>query len=156
MSEDMKKYAGHRLPFISTIALDKKGRPNFDTKRAMASYEKAKGIRSSIIDEALMVESKLISVIIAFIFGEHRKSNRREMDLIMSFVFNAEFCTFMLKRKMLSKIFNICGNSIDCISKEDGKKLRRKLNEIILVRNKFAHGQILVDGFTYEPFYLLL
>ena len=137
-----------RLPFLMTIAMGKDGRPDIDVERATASYERVKNIRSRIIEEALFVEASVTGVILAFVLGDKRY---REARLLRALIFDSEFCTFMQKRKILSKIFDICGDDIQCLTKDEAKFLRRNLNEIILERDKFAHGQLLIDGFTYKP-----
>lgn len=139
----------YKLPFLVTIYRGKNGSPNYDIKRAISSYEKVKDIRSRIIEKALDIESSLTLTIITFILGEKKY---RELRLLRSLVFDAEFCNFMQKRKMLSRIFNICGERIQCFTVEEGKQLRRNLNRLILERDKFAHGQILIDTFEYKPF----
>jgi len=131
-----------------TLAKGKDGRSDVDVQRATASYEKVKNVRSRIIEEALFVEMYLTGVILNFVLGEER---HRETRLLRSLIFDSGFCTFMQKRQMLSKIFRICGDEIQCLTKDEGKSLRRNLNEIILERDKFAHGQLLIDGFTYRP-----
>jgi hypothetical protein len=138
----------HRLPFLMTIAKGADGRPHVDVERATASYEEVKNVRSRIIEEALFVESSLTGVILDFILGAER---HREARLLRSLIFDSEFCTFMQKRRMLSKIFKICGDEIHCLTQDEGKRLRRNLNAIIFERDKFAHGRLLIDGFTYKP-----
>lgn len=139
----------HRLPFLMTVAKGKDGRPDVDVGPAVASYEKSKNVRSRIIEKALNVESLLTGVILTFILGAGLHS--RESRILKLLVFDAEFCTFMQRRKMLSKIFNMCGDELDCLTPEEGKVLRRTLNEIILEKDKFAHGRLLIDGLNYRP-----
>jgi len=139
----------YTLPFLVTLYKGEDGAPNYDVKRAISSYEKVKDIRSRIIEETFSIESSLTLTIITFILGEKRY---RELRLLRSLIFDAEFCTFMQKRKMLSRIFDICGEKIQCFTAEEGKQIRRNLNKIILERDKFAHGQILIDTFEYKPF----
>jgi hypothetical protein len=103
----------HTLPFLVTLYKGKDGKPDYDVKRAISSYEKVKDIRTRVIEEALGIESSLTITIITFILGEKKY---RELRILRSLIFDAEFCTFMQKRKMLSRIFDICGVKIRCFT----------------------------------------
>ena len=53
---------------------------------------------------------------------------------------------------MLSMIFDLFSDSLTCLSKEEAKQLRRDINNLILHRDMFAHGRIVIDGKTEKVF----
>ena len=137
------------MPFtVSRIPVDKDGKPTFDPHRASEVYQSVKGIRGRIIEAALRVETDLTATILCYLVGGQNSVQNK----LREFIFDAEFCTFMQKRKMLSKIFDIDGSEINYKSAIEAKQLRRCINEIILVRNKYAHGEIVVDCTDYKPY----
>ena len=122
------------------------GKPIIDNDKMRKAYESIRPIRNLIIESALLVESALTVAILHFTVGvDYPKQN-----ILRSFVFEAEFCTFMQKRKMLSKIFEIEEKNITCLTREEAKNLRREINEIILERDKFTHGMIIIDCREYQ------
>lgn len=122
------------------------GTPIIDNDKAYNAYELIRPIRNLIVESAILVESSLTVAILHFMVGV----DYVKQDILRSFVFEAEFCTFMQKRKMLSKIFDTEGKNITCISKEEAKYLRKEINNIILERDKFAHGIIIIDCKEYQ------
>jgi hypothetical protein len=100
--------------------------------------------KSQIIEASLMVETLLVATISHLLVGQDYPRFR----LLRHLVFDAEFCTFMQLRKMLSIIYSIFGDKITCLTKEESKKLRSEINNIIKVRNMFAHGSSDIDADT--------
>lgn len=70
--------------------------------------------------------------------------------LLRTLIFDAESCSFMQLRKMLSLIFDLFQDQISILTKDESKKLRRQLNDIIIFRNMFAHGDICINAPTSE------
>lgn len=98
--------------------------------------------RSQILEASLMIETLLIATISHLIVGQ----DYPRFYLLRYLVFDAEFCTFMQLRKMLSMVFTLFDDQITCLSKEDGKRLRSEINNIIKIRNMFAHGYSIIDA----------
>ena len=98
--------------------------------------------RSQILEASLMIETLLIATISHLIVGQ----DYPRFNLLRYLVFDAEFCTFMQLRKMLSMVFTLFDDQITCLSKEEGKTLRSEINNIIKIRNMFAHGISVIDA----------
>ena len=105
-------------------------------------------MRGVVISEALEIENSLTIVLLHFLV---HTDYRRHM-LLRTLIFEAEFCSFIQKRKMLSMIFDLFSDSLTCLSKEEAKQLRRDINNLILHRDMFAHGRIIIDGKTEKVF----
>ena len=105
-------------------------------------YEKFKIIRGEVVEAAIDIEGMLTAIICHFLVG--RDYYRHE--LLRALIFDKESCTFMQKRKMLSVIFEMFPDSFDFLDKTESKKLRRKINDLILQRDMFAHGEISTDA----------
>ncbi len=105
-------------------------------------------MRGVVIHEALEIENSLTIVLLHFLV---HTDYRRHM-LLRTLIFEAEFCSFMQQRKMLSMIFDLFSDSLTCLSKEEAKQLRRDINDLILHRDMFAHGCIIIDGKTEKVF----
>lgn len=114
-------------------------------------YSKFTAVRSEIIDAALWVENTLTVFILHALIGEDYSRHK----LLRAFVFEAEFCSFMQKRKILSMLFEEFSTQITCINTAESKVLRREINEIIETRNIFAHGHIVVDANRLLKFSLI-
>lgn len=110
-------------------------------EKYLAKYKQFKKYRSEIIEAALEIENLLKVVLLHFLVGQDYPRQK----LLRAFVFDADFCTFMQKRKMLSLIFEIFPKSFDFLTPDDSKKLRQDINELVLERNIFAHGNIFID-----------
>lgn len=91
-----------------------------------------------------MIETLLIATISHLLVGQ----DYPRFFLLRHLIFDADFCTFMQLRKILSAVFSIFGDQFTCLSKEDGKKLRSEISNIIKVRNMFAHGMSVIDAET--------
>jgi hypothetical protein len=111
-------------------------------KQYKEKYKKFKRFRSEIIEAALEIENILTTVLLHFFVGQDYSRHK----LLRSFIFDAEFCTFMQKRKMLSQMFEMFPKSFDFFSPEESKKLRQHINNIVLERNIFAHGNMFIDA----------
>lgn len=105
-------------------------------------------LRSVVIDEALSIENLLTVVLLHFLVH----TDYRRHKALRTLIFEAEFCSFMQRRKMLSTIFDLFSDSITCLNKKEAKQLRRDLNGLILNRDMFAHGRIIIDGPTEKVF----
>lgn len=100
--------------------------------------------RSQILEASLMIETLLIATISHLLVGQ----DYPRFFLLRHLIFDAEFCTFMQLRKILSAIFSIFGDQITCLSRDEGKQLRSEISNIIKVRNMFAHGMSVIDAET--------
>jgi hypothetical protein len=107
-------------------------------------YKQLKKFRSEIIEAALDIENYLNTVILHFLVGQDYPRHK----LLRMFVFDADFCTFMQKRKILSQILKTFPDSFDFFKPEESKKLRRDINDLVKERNIFAHGNIFIDTRT--------
>ena len=105
-------------------------------------------MRGVVINEALKIENSLTLVLLHFLVHTDYRRHR----LLRTLIFEAEFCSFIQKRKMLSMIFDLFSDSLTCLSKEEAKQLRRDINNLILHRDMFAHGRIVIDGKTEKVF----
>lgn len=105
-------------------------------------------MRSIVIDEALYIENYLTIVLLHFVVH----TDYRRHKILRTLIFESEFCSFMQQRKMLSMIFDLFSDSITCLSKDGAKQLRRDINDLILHRDMFAHGHIIIDGPTEKVF----
>lgn len=85
----------------------------------------------------------------SFIFGKDYKRHGWFKGLILE----KEFFNFMLKRKLLSDITDFFKDKLSVISSDIFKQVRKDLNDLILIRNKVAHGSIFYDG-DREAFYI--
>lgn len=136
-----------KSPYLLTnIPMGPDNRPLYDTVRAQKVYESVQPIRNSVIESALDIESSLTGTILHFTVG----TNYPVHNILRELVFDAEFCTFMQKRKILSKIFEMKGEDISCFTTTESKSLRQDVNFIILERDKFAHGSIVIDCRDYR------
>jgi hypothetical protein len=113
-------------------------------KKCLEKYNHFTQMRSIVIDTALNIENSLTIVILHFLAGKDYSLH----NLLHEFIFDAEFCSFMQKRKMLSMIFEMFPSIPTVISVEEGKDLWRRINDLIITRDMFAHGIIFIDGKT--------
>jgi len=131
---------------VAKIPLDVKGKPSLDAKKINEVYESVRPIRNTIIESALLVEHALTSVILFFIDG--KSLDRR--SILKNLLFDSDNFTFMQKRKVFSQIFEMKGDKITCLTPNEAKALRREINDIILERNKYAHGVIIIDCMSWK------
>jgi len=131
---------------VTKIPLNEKGKPSLDAKKINEVYESVRPIRNMIIESALLVEHALTSAILFFIDG--KSLDRR--SVLKNLFFDSDNFTFMQKRKVLSQIFEMKGNEITCFTPDETKHLRREVNDIIIERNKYAHGVIVIDCMNWK------
>lgn len=131
---------------VTKIPLDENGKPSLDFKKINEIYESVRPIRNTIIESALLVEHSLTSGILFFIDG--KSLDRR--SVIRNLFFESDNFTFMQKRKVFSQIFEMKGFEITCLTPIEAKDLRKEINDIILERNKYAHGVIIIDCMSWE------
>ena len=131
---------------VTKIPLDERGKPSLDAKKINEVYESVRPIRNTIIESALLVEHALTSAILYFIDG--KSLDRR--SILKNLLFDSDNFTFMQKRKVLSLIFEMKGDKITCFTLNEAKALRREINDIVLERNKYAHGVIIIDCMSWE------
>lgn len=105
-------------------------------------YKKFKRLRGEVIEAALDVENLLKVTILHFIVGKDYQRHA----VLRAFIFDAEFCSFMQKYKMLVKILKQVPDLHDVISPDDERRLKKELERIIEERNMFAHGGISLDS----------
>jgi hypothetical protein len=126
---------------VRNISLEQAGDIEF-AKKCQKIYNHFTSMRSIVIDAALNIENFLTVVILHFLVGTDYSRHR----LLREFVMDAEFCSFMQKRKMLSMMFEVFPNISKALSADEGKDLRRRINDLILARDMFAHGDICIDA----------
>lgn len=105
-------------------------------------YLKFTRLRGKIIDAALDIEGLLTAVLLHFLVG----SDYKRHDLLRTLIFDAEFCTFMQKRRILSRLFEMYPSERLGTTVTNAKILRQELNQLILDRDMFAHGTLFVDA----------
>ncbi len=105
-------------------------------------YQSFKTVRAQVIDWAIDTEDSL-KVAICFFFFE---SDFKKHDVFRGMILDAEFCSFMQKRRILSHIFDNYSDTFPSFNREESKELLHELNNIILDRNKFAHGRVFVNA----------
>jgi len=130
------------LPFVilHSSSLDKSVAPK-SIQEQQVIYKKFKRLRGEVIEAALDVENLLKVIILHFVVGKDYQRH----ELLRSLVFDAEFCSFMQKYKMLMKIIKKIPDLGGILSPEDEKKLKKELERLIEERNMFAHGEISLD-----------
>jgi hypothetical protein len=74
--------------------------------------------------------------------GHPRQDQRRLLKLM---VLDAEFCTFHQKWRLLRQLLELYEESLN-LNADEMKTLRKELQEMIGLRNRFAHGNIWVRG----------
>lgn len=140
--------------FVKNIPRPKKGQKKLvDLRKIKKLYHQIAPLRSVVIEGALHVENLLTTTILLYLAEKHFKLLQAKLR---EYIFDAEFCTFMQKRKMLTKIFEEHGDRITCFSKIEAKTLRKNIDDIVTTRNKFAHGDIIIsyaDSSTLIKYY---
>lgn len=120
--------------------------PKFTDEKDFEHYQRQHkfftAMRSEVLDEALDIENLLTIVILHCLVGKDYSRHK----LLRALVFEAEFCSFMQKRKMLSLIFEMYPTAFPFLTTEEAKRVRRELNVLILDRDMFAHGTIVFVG----------
>jgi hypothetical protein len=94
--------------------------------------------RGHIINNALFIEEKIANIISKIFFDK----NRERISQFHSIILEREFFTFMNKWKVLRDILN----SISPYKEKDYTQLKTDLKEIVEVRDKFAHGNVIYSG----------
>jgi len=108
---------------------------------AKSTYDRFKRYRGEVIEASLFVENTLTNVLLDFF--SYPSAQRR--TILRNLVFDAEFCTFFQKWKLLRQLLDIFGLNLD-LDKVDLKTLKHELHQLISLRNRFAHGEIYVDA----------
>lgn len=125
---------------ISYETIEQRSDPSF-WEKAKATHSRFKKYRSEVIEASLFVENSLTNTLLDFFSypsGERRALTR-------GLIFDAEFCTFFQKWKLLRRLLDFYGKELGFGEKES-KMLKKELHEVILIRNRFAHGIIFVDA----------
>ncbi len=112
---------------------------------AKSTYDQFKNYRGEIIEAALFVENFLTNVLLDFF--SYPALQRR--TILRNLVFDAEFCTFFQKWKILRQLLDIYCSEID-LDKAEMKTLKQELHKLIALRNRFAHGKIYVDASDFS------
>ena len=112
---------------------------------AKSTYDRFKNYRSEIIEAALFVENYLTNVLLDFL--SYSTAQRR--TILRNLVFDAEFCTFFQKWKLLRQLLDIYCSALD-LDKAEMKTLKQELHKLIALRNRFAHGEIYVDASDFS------
>jgi|LGVF01.1.fsa_nt_gb hypothetical protein len=114
--------------------------PSFWDK-AKATHNRFKKYRAEVIEASLFVENSLTNILLDFF--SYPSTERHA--LMRGLIFDAEFCTFFQKWKILRQLLDFYGNELG-LSQSDVKTLKKELHELISLRNRFAHGTIIVDA----------
>jgi hypothetical protein len=109
--------------------------------RATTAYNAIKPKRAEVIEAALSVEGLIDEVILDVLVG--RDTAKRA--LFKEAVLLPEFCTSFQKWKMLRKMMSEVSWYFGSLSEADGSTLRTDIKTLIEERNKFAHGDLIVD-----------
>jgi hypothetical protein len=112
---------------------------------AKSTYDRFKGYRSEIIEAALYVENYLTNLLLDFL--SYPSAQRRAV--LRNLVFDAEFCTFFQKWKLLRKLFDIYSSALE-LDQAETKTLKQEIHKLINIRNRFAHGEIYVDASDFS------
>jgi hypothetical protein len=110
-------------------------------ERCATAYNAIKPKRAEVVEAALSVEGLLDQVLLDLLVG--REATKRA--LFSELVLAAEFCTSFQKWKMFRKVMSSVGPYFEQLSDDDGETLRRDIKMLIEERNKFAHGDLIVD-----------
>lgn len=108
---------------------------------AKSTYDRFKRYRGEVIEAALFAENSLTNILLDFF--SYPSAQRR--TILRNLVFDAEFCTFFQKWKLLRQLLDIFGSGLD-LDKVELKTLKQELHQLISLRNRFAHGEIYVDA----------
>jgi hypothetical protein len=105
-------------------------------------YNQIKPKRAEAIEAALSVEGALDMVLLDLLVG--KDESRR--DVLREHVLFPEFCTSMQKWKMLKRLVDTFPEYFKILNNEQLTELKRDIKELMDDRNKFAHGDLFVDG----------
>jgi hypothetical protein len=105
-------------------------------------FKKITKYRGNIIELCLFIENMLNIIISHFFFGR----NYDKHDAFRGLVLEKEFFNLMNKRKLLSDIYEMSKGKIPGLDAENFNRLKRNVNDLILIRNKMAHGVIYYDN----------
>ena len=103
-------------------------------------YNAIKVKRAEVIEAALSVEGLVNEVLLDLLVG---RGGQRA--LVKETVLLAEFCTSFQKWKMLRRLMSDVPAYFDLLSAEAASNFRKDLKDVIGQRNKFAHGDLIVD-----------
>lgn len=109
--------------------------------KAKSTYDRFKKYRGEVIEAALFVENTLTNILLDFF--SYPSAQRRA--ILRGLVFDAEFCTFFQKWKLLRQLIDIYGTELG-LDRNELKTLKQELHRLIALRNRFAHGAIYVDA----------
>ncbi|TKB90128.1 MAG: hypothetical protein E8D41_12245 [Nitrospira sp.] len=105
------------------------------------AYNAIKPKRAEVIEAALSVEGILDQVLLDLLVGRDAVKRARFTELILA----AEFCTSFQKWKMLSRLMAAEPAYFMQLLDGDQKTLRNEIHALIEDRNKFAHGDLIVN-----------
>lgn len=105
------------------------------------AYEHFKKFRTEVIEAGLFVESTLNNVLLDFLAPPSADGR----DRLRSLILDAEFCSFFQKWRLLRQLLELYESGLH-LDEGEMKSLRQNLHEVIALRNRFAHGQIYVNG----------
>lgn len=125
---------------VSNETPEQRTDPSFWDK-AKETHNHFKKYRSEVIEASLFVENSLTNLLLDFF---SYPSNQRRA-LTRGLIFDAEFCTFFQKWKLLRELLNLYGKELG-LGENDAKILKKELHGLISLRNRFAHGIIYVDA----------
>ncbi len=105
-------------------------------------FQQFKKLRGEVIEGSLALEDLLSEILSRFLGGQDRE--RRKLTRIL--FLDTGVLTFAQKRFSLNKILRLYGSRISCLTTQEEKELVSKLWKFIVIRNKFAHGIVVIDG----------
>lgn len=109
--------------------------------KAKSTYDRFQKFRSEVIEAALFVENSLTNTLLDFF--SYPSAQRRA--ILRGLIFDAEFCTFFQKWKLLRQLVDLYGAELG-LEQNELKSLKKELHQLISLRNRFAHGTIYVDA----------
>lgn len=109
--------------------------------KCAAAYNAIKPKRAEVIEAALSVEGILDQVLLDLLVGRDAIKRARLTELILA----AEFCTSFQKWKMLRELMSAEPSYFEQLLEGDKITLRNEIHALIEDRNKFAHGDLIVN-----------
>jgi hypothetical protein len=119
-----------------------------DLKLITEQNEALANIRGRVISVALLVEQKLDDIISLIFMG----NNLNGTTLFKELLLNKEFFTFMSKWRLFRDLTNL--KIINIADEKVRKKILTLIKDVIEIRDKFAHGDIVFSGTQPQLYYI--
>jgi hypothetical protein len=109
-----------------------------DLKEAWNKMNAARNNKLKILEAALTIEDRIVSIISHWFFGRtHDRKSSFDSQILKS-----ETCTFATKRRLLNDIIEQGG----FLEAKEKDRLASSLRKVMSFRNAFAHGELSSDG----------